>query len=375
MTPLFTTGRELPVIKFSQPAGDFYLACMSASDVVRISYFKVRSYTTPNRPADGLNRPVSTDRVRKIAEYCQSADAAFPTAVILAVSSSDCELNAEENRVTITGTPPFAKVVDGQHRLQGLRASGATDTFSMPVVLLIDATEEQQALMFATINGTQTRVPPSLIYDLFEVTESRSPQKTSHEIARAMNESEESPWYRRLKMLGRKSVPDSLETVTQGTFVRELLPHLSKKPERDFDLARRSKPFKPDPACVFRKYFLANEDSSILKVMLNLFDAQRHTWPTEWARPEDSILTKSTGFMATMWALDSIVTTGQERHDLSQDYFRAVFERAKYILERKELRLTNESFPSSRPGIDKLSEVLRGGAESLDGFQAKDPAR
>src|SRR5262245_3217440 len=227
------------VSRFSQPAGDFYLACIPAVEVARISFAEPRSYD-PGRPnpSDGLQRQASAQRVRTLSQYCQSADAAFPTAVILSLKSTDCALDDTNGRIQFTGAAPFANIVDGQHRILGLRASGAAESFTLPVVLLIDATAEQEALLFTTINGTQTKVPPSLIYDLFEVTASRSPQKTCHEVARALNELPESPWYRRLKMLGRKSQPDSLETVTQGTFVRELLRHLTRAPASDFNAAR-----------------------------------------------------------------------------------------------------------------------------------------
>jgi hypothetical protein len=48
-------------------------------------------------------------------------------------------------------------------------------------------------------------------------------------------------------MLGRKTVAGSNETISQGTFVRDLLKHISTHPERDFDAARTNKPLTPDP--------------------------------------------------------------------------------------------------------------------------------
>lgn len=159
-------------------------------------------------------------------------------------------------------------------------------------------------------------------------------------------------------MLGRRSAEDSLETVTQGTFVRELLTHLSKNPARDFDAARGGRPFADDPSCVFRKYFLSKEDGSILKVMLNLFEAQRSVWPEEWRDPDRSILTKSTGFMGTMWALDPIIRAGQRAHDLSRDWFTTLFGRASKTLEAQGKALVAADFPSNSQGIRALSAVF-----------------
>jgi hypothetical protein len=106
---------------------------------------------------------------------------------------------------------------------------------------MIDATEEQKALIFATINGKQTKVPASLIYDLFAVTKTRSPYKTAHEIARALNSTPTSPWYRRLKMLGKKTAPGSAESLSQGTFVKFLLPRISSEPDLDMNLLKQNK--------------------------------------------------------------------------------------------------------------------------------------
>jgi len=150
----------------------------------------------------GIQREPSPRRIREIAEYAGTVDAAFPTAVLIAINSDDCDVN--KNSISIAGNK-VADIVDGQHRVLGLMQSAESADFVIPVVIMIDATEEQKALIFATINGKQTKVPASLIYDLFAVTKTRSPYKTSHEIARAINSTPTSAWFRRLKMLGKKT--------------------------------------------------------------------------------------------------------------------------------------------------------------------------
>jgi len=356
---------SFPVLKFTQPAGDFSLTCLTATEVTRIARAEPRQYDQQtHRTRGGVQREASRQRVAEIAEYCRTLDAAFPTAIILSVPDENYKLSKTEDRIDFTGKPPFADIVDGQHRLLGLSRSNATDKFLLPVVLLLDATEEQEALLFATINGKQTKVSASLIYELFEVTEGRSPQKTAHEIARVMNSKKESPWYERLKMLGRRTREDSNETITQGTFVRELLLHMSSNPPRDFDSARRGQKLPPDPENpIFRKYFEAEQDEVIVRVLINLFSAQRETWPEEWGDPTRSILTKSTGFMATMWSLREIVGHGQGQRDLSKDMFRRIFRNVKRRLDRDRMPLVADSFPSSGQGIRRLRDLFIAGAE------------
>src|SRR5262249_47866347 len=132
----------------------------------------------------GVQREPSTKRVKGIAQYAQSSDAAFPTAILLAITSGDCTL--QDGSISVEGSG-VADIVDGQHRILGLKEISPKEDFVLPVIFILDPTQEEKALLFATINGTQTKVPASLIYDLYGVSESRSPARTCHEIARSMN--------------------------------------------------------------------------------------------------------------------------------------------------------------------------------------------
>ena len=87
---------------------------------------------------------------------------------------------------------------------------------------MFDLTEEEKAYVFSIINSKQTKVSSSLIYDLFSLSQHRSPTKTAHEIARALNRNTESPFYKRLKMLGKKIEGEDKATLSQGTFVKYL---------------------------------------------------------------------------------------------------------------------------------------------------------
>jgi DGQHR domain-containing protein len=94
----------------------------------------------------------------------------------------------------------IAQIIDGQHRMSGFEDDFKID-FDLPITIFIDQSVEQQAEIFSTINGKQTRVTPSLVYELFGINERPSPYKTAHNIVVALNNSEESPlknWFKRL---------------------------------------------------------------------------------------------------------------------------------------------------------------------------------
>jgi DGQHR domain-containing protein len=253
-----------------------------------------------------------------------------------------------------------ADIVDGQHRILGLKEISPTQNFMLPVIFILDATQEEKALLFATINGTQTKVPASLVYDLYGISESRSPAKTCHEIARSLNSMSESPWYRRLKMLGRKSTAEGTESLSQGTFIKFLMPLVSANPAKDADLLKNGKKPGVYPQCVFNEYFRDEQDSVILKVLLNAFNGARKVWPTEWGDPDNFVLTKTLGFSGIMRALPDLVKEGRKRGELSEEYFSQIFAEAKERMDAVHKTLASGQFSASASGEAEFRDLILG---------------
>jgi DGQHR domain-containing protein len=344
-----------PVIEFDQPAGTFLLSAMSANDIINISRADPRKFDAISMETiGGIQREPSRKRIKEIAEYSNTVDATFPTPILLALDPGS--YNLDDHYIEITGEN-IADIVDGQHRVLGLKESKRATEFVIPVVFVLDATEEQKALIFATINGKQTKVPASIVFDLFGVTTSRSPQKTAHEIARAMNSTPNSPWFRRLKMLGKKT-PGSLESLSQGTFIKFLLPHISADPVTDMDRIRKKQPPIVYDHCIFNEYFRKDQDSTILKILINVFDSVRETWPLEWGNPAESILTKTTGFSGIMRALPEMVKQGKLVNDLSAEFFWPIFRQALSNMKTKGITLASEHFSSSASGEAQFRDII-----------------
>lgn len=346
---------NIPVIQFEQPIGTFLLAAMNAEDVLKISKANPRKFDSVNLNSyAGPQREPSWKRIKEIAEYSETVDATFPTPVLLAIDSDNYTL--DNNVLTITGDK-VADIVDGQHRLLGLKESSKTRDFVLPVVFILDPIEEEKALIFAIINGKQTKVPASLIYDLFGVTEKRSPQKSVHEIARSLNSDTDSPWYRRLKMLGKKT-PGSIESLSQGTFVKFVLPLISADPIKDMDLIKREKEPIQYPNCIFNEYWREDKDHIILKILLNLFRSVRKQWPEEWDEPESSILTRAIGFSGIIRALPDVFMNGKQRGDLSEGYFDNIFEMTRIVMEEKQISFSSQDISISASGEAQIRDAI-----------------
>lgn len=353
---------KIQVIQFDQPIGTFLLAAMNANDVLNISKANPRKFDSVNLDSyAGPQREHSPKRIKEISEYSETVDATFPTPILLAIYSENYDL--DNNELTIK-EGKVADIVDGQHRMLGLQQSARIGDFILPVVFILDPTEEEKALIFAIINGKQTKVPASLIYDLFGVTEKRSPQKSAHEIARALNSDPESPWYRRLKMLGKKT-KGSTESLSQGTFVKFILPLISSSPTKDMDLMKRGKEPIEYPKCIFNGYWRADKDHIILKILLNLFIAVRRQWPAEWDNPDSSILTRAIGFSGIIRALPELVTKGKQSNDLSEEFFNKVFTATKSIMDTKGMTFTSGNISISASGEALIRDVILEGLSSI----------
>lgn len=347
---------KLKYLPFEQPIGLFAVSVMNITDILSISVIERREFDQYSLDTKGgPQREASTTRINEIMRYSETADAAFPTPIILALPENSYDI--DENYIHIERNHKIASVVDGQHRLLGISKSKYANEFNIPVVFILDATEEQKALIFAIINGKQTRVSASVIYDLFNVIPGRNIFRTTHEIARAMNQNEDSPFYRRLKMLGKKS-KDSNESLSQGTFTTQLLKLISNKPYEDFNFSRNNQIPPARPNCIFNHYFLSDNDQVILKILMNVFKAASIVFQEEWNNPNKYILSKTTGYTGIINALPTLYKIGLSKNTLDLEFFKGIFTNLKYYLESQNLELTSEYYPPNSLGENKLKNDI-----------------
>jgi DGQHR domain-containing protein len=307
---------EFKCLEATQPIGTLYVGVMDHDDVEYISYADVRRMQLgiDNREVEdyiGIQRQLSDTREKDIGRYVNLIDATFPNSVILSISSDYANYNPDNGIMTVHYKDDIAKVLDGQHRIAGLsHFTSPASKFQLVVSIFINMELEDQAIVFATINKEQKNVSNSLVADLFAFAESRSPQKTAHNIARALNKKEGSPFFKKIKILGT-AVNRDFETITQDTFVKNLIQYISKDPQADrnfYKSNRKSSKKLPlvDPNKL-GKYILRNifindeEDVKIAQLIWNYFEAVEKKWPDAWTLIQPNIiLNRSTGFIALM---------------------------------------------------------------------------
>jgi DGQHR domain-containing protein len=367
------SSTAFPVLRVKQPIGEFFLASIPAKVLVEITWFDVRRVLMEKRDIErylGIQRPLNDNRVKELERYVNTTDACFPTAVIIAVPGDCVQIDESNSRMTLTnitepseGEEPvlfrrIAKVIDGQHRLAGLHAYKG-ENFDVNVAIFVDADIADQATIFSTVNLAQTKVNKSLVYDLFDLANARSPQRVSHNIAVTLDRENDSPLHKKIKRLGVATPGRTGETITQATFVQGILHYLSADPMIDRDLYLKGK--KPSKVAeqqltkhIFQHLFVDEKDFEITDCIWNYFAAVKKRWPNAWDTQErGAVLNRTNGFRALAKFLrNSYLRIGKSVPSM-EDYLT--------ILARVELKDSDfnvENFPPGTSGESALYKAL-----------------
>ena len=355
MKPLMPEGAKsmrFPCVRIRQPIGEFYVGLIENQDLREITHFDIRRILHEREFETylGIQRPISKKRIVELENYIVTMDACFPTAVILSVPGVCAEFDENAKVMTLSNYADesveeaerihyghIAKVIDGQHRIEALKNfEGAP--FDINVSVFVDADVAQEAYVFSTVNLAQTKVDKSLVYDLFDLAKARSPQKLCHNIAVALDRNESSPFYKRIKRLGRATPGREKETLTQATFVQALIRYMSKDANtqiRDRDIYKRGS--TPGRAVggeakklIFRNMMLDERDVDITNILWNYFEAIASKWQKAWNAEVGTglMLNRTNGFRAFMRLLRPIYLSLSRSEDVPPvESFAKVIER------------------------------------------------
>jgi DGQHR domain-containing protein len=309
----------VPVFQVTQPIGNFYVGVMRADHLFSICKYDYRRMQYVGSHADflGIQREINPKRVRDIQQYVGTADACFPSSIVISIDEKcvaiedtnivgahllkiDAYVDHSQPELSIN-LDEVASIIDGQHRLKGLEEAKA-DSFEVPVSIFVGADDATEAMVFSVVNLAQTKVNKSLVYDLFSLATSRSPEKTCHEIVVALDRMEESPFYNRIKRLGVATEGRFGETLSQATIVKGILPYITRDALADRDRGKRfgfwDEAVARDPKKrIFAEFFYKKEDAKILNNIINYFSAIKERWPTAWENTGmGNIINRTNGF-------------------------------------------------------------------------------
>ena len=159
---------KFPCINVQQKDGAFFLTAIPAGLLTRISYAAVRR---KDDEEGAVQRILNTSRIAGIKNFALKMGD-FPTSIVLNWVREP--LSPVDNQIEIVDEPRAAQIIDGQHRVAGLKAaideSQAVSEYEIPVAIYNKLSTSNSARIFISINTEQRPAPKSLVFDLYGVT-------------------------------------------------------------------------------------------------------------------------------------------------------------------------------------------------------------
>jgi DGQHR domain-containing protein len=288
-------------IRVQQEGLEFYAFVMHSRILREIAYVSRRDQDNPL----GYQRYISEKRLKEVGEYIKKPKATFPNSIIVNLDPTKVrfEPSASGDRGTmiIPKSTGVAWIIDGQHRLYGFERSDGKE-FDLLVAAFLGLTPRDQATIFKVINSTQKGVSPSLIYDLIDLTkDAEYLDQRAHEIVKALNTDDDSPWKEQIKMLGV-----GRGMISQAAFVVEL-----KKLLQD---------------TIFKEY----DASDQIKLLKDYFKAVKELFPEAWLSKKH-VLCKTLGVAAILMTMRKVLIHCRLKNSFTKDTMKSVLENIKEI--------------------------------------------
>lgn len=193
---------EVPAILVIQGQREFYLTALSAKQLVEISYVAVRGQAAEE---GAVQRILNRERVASLRRYALHGGS-YPSSIVLNWVSDNTPI-FDDGLLSLSTEARSAQVIDGQHRVEGLRAaieeSSDVGETQIPVSIYVGLDTRACADLFLSINTEQKPVPRSLVFDLYGVASENVVDPAAvraRDIVMYLNRGENSPYYENIKL-------------------------------------------------------------------------------------------------------------------------------------------------------------------------------
>lgn len=347
---------KVPLMSVNQKNKVFYLAKIPAKDLINIytvvpaiydtnkeaafaasfpddaEYFKYRLDIDKESDRRDFERKLDKPRVTEIKNYLNTKEyALFPNTIIVTCDLindlmpipedmkikdvkgiedgsleglsflEDTENLDDPKYLYIPNRENSILIIDGQHRLEGLKSASADviDNYEVLVSFIIGYSSSVIAELFYKINYTQKPVNKSLLYQLMGEFSRELDQVTfMHEVVRVLNEVDYSPFYKRVKMLGTKdhrlkADERSKMTISQAFLIDYLIGTVS------------SSAIKSTYPPIFLFYYRDEKRRiEIVRFLIKYFSAIKEIYKQSWENPSNSIICNTLGIGAFIKVLN-----------------------------------------------------------------------
>lgn len=325
---------ELCFIQLTDGKVPYYLCKVKCSDLIKMSYVARRGQSEEE---GAVQRILNQRRISSISRFLLGGGF-FPTNIILNIVNPE-RIEISEESLIISEDEDIAQVLDGQHRIAGMREAIKINPqigeIEFPCLIAVGLTTEQCAQIFISINTEQKNVPKSLIYDLYglvDVPNRDISLDRGHDIAVALNEHEDSPYRSFIKFPGLNRTRGGIQL---STFVNKLRPLVRRDGE-------------------FDKYNLTTLEYQI-KILKNFLGALKYYYDKKWTEITNPFMYAS-GYSAAIEVLcNEILPLCYASKDYSEDKFKSII-----VLQQDSLpKQTDVKGLSGETAIQRFVDKLK----------------
>jgi len=270
---------SFPYLEVKQMNRKLMLTKLPAGVLVDISYASVRGQD--DEPG-AVQRLLNPKRIESIKDFTlQAGD--YPGAIILNWVSKENNLKKEKQAISFFNTPRSAQIIDGQHRVAGIKSAigerAEISEIEIPVAMYENLTTRQCADIFLAINTEQKTVPRSLVFDLYGIASESvidPAAERARDISTYLNEIEESPYSSQIKFPGATKRKGGIALSTSVTSIKPLVEEKGS----------------------FEQIGIFELESQ-KRIILNFFTAIQEKYEDEW-KNKDNIFLYAAGFAGAL---------------------------------------------------------------------------
>lgn len=268
------------VVVIAQNSKKLLLTMLSARDLVQISYASVRNRDDEEGAVQRLLNPRRIDSIKDFT--LKGGD--YPNCIILNWVDHEQPLRLKSGKLNIPIKDRVAQIIDGQHRVEGIRAAikakPSIGNLEVPVAFYEHLTTKECADIFLSINTEQKPVQRSLVFDLYDVASAHLVDPAAvraRDIATRLNDQESSP-FKGLIRLPNTEVPRGTKT-TKGVDLSSVITSL--------------KPLVEEKG-IFEQVGVAELEMQT-SALLNFFEVLRTWYGGLWS-DKDNVFLSAAGF-------------------------------------------------------------------------------
>lgn len=320
-------------VEVRQNARHLYLTKLPARVLCAVAYAAVRGQ---DDEVGAVQRLFNPKRIESIKDFTL-AGGDYPNCMVLNWVNKEDKILKKDGKLVVPVQPRSAQIIDGQHRIEGLREAIQEDTkigdLEVPVALYEYLDTKACADIFLSINTEQKPVARSLVFDLYGVASEHVVDQAAvraKDIAEALNTEAGSPYFDLIRFPG----PKKMLGVDLSTVVTALKPLAESKGN-------------------FEQVGL-NELARQIRVIQNFFNVLKGWYGANWEN-KNNVFMNAAGFSGAIDLLKNrLIPHCNIKRSYTMDTMRAALR-----LENQDLVLREAiSGLQGRAAVRKVSELL-----------------